>query len=139
MPATAPRMMFLNLPVADLERAKRFFGELGFGFNTQFTDDRAACMVVSDQAYVMLLQRDFFATFTSRPVADAGAPVEAIVALSAESREDVDDVTETALRAGGSPAREPKDHGFMYERSFHDPDGHLWEVVWMDPATLQEG
>jgi uncharacterized protein len=139
MPATAPRMMFLNLPVADLERAKRFFGELGFTFNARFTDDRAACMVVSDQAYVMLLQRDFFATFTSRPVADAGAPVEAIVALSAESREDVDDVAERALRAGGSPAREPKDHGFMYERSFHDPDGHLWEVMWMDPGTLQEG
>jgi len=134
--ATTTRMIFLNLPVADLDRAKTFFGALGFTFNEQFTDENAACMVVSDTAFVMLLRREFFASFTSRPVADAGAPLEAMTAVSADSREDVDALAEAALRAGGTPAGEPQDHGFMYARSFHDLDGHHWEVVWMDPAAI---
>lgn len=130
------RMIFVNLPVQDLARSVDFFKNLGFEFNAQFTDDKATCMVINDQAYAMLLVEDFFAGFTTRPVADATAATEAICALSADSRADVDDLVGKALAAGGQEVKEPQDHGFMYGRSFTDPDGHIWEVLWMDPATI---
>lgn len=133
----AHRMMFVNLPVRDLERAKAFFGELGFSFNPRFTDAKAACMVVSDLGYVMLIQEAFYRTFTRRELCDTARQNEGLVALSCQSRAEVDELVGSALRAGGSQAMEPKDHGFMYERSFYDPDGHHWAVLWMDPKVAQ--
>lgn len=138
MPA-APRLIFINLPVADLDRSTAFFTRLGFGFDERFTDESAACMIVSEQAYVMLLQHDKFAEFTPKPVADATTATETILCVSAERREDVDGFADTAVAAGGTTAGAPVDHGFMYGRSFHDPDGHLWEVMWMEPAAVESG
>lgn len=137
--APAPRLIFVNLPVADLRRAMAFFGELGFAFDERFTDESAACMVVSDQAYVMLLEHAKFAGFSPRPVADPTAATAHILAVSAESREEVDRLADAALAAGGTAATNPADHGFMYYRSFHDPDGHMWEVTWMEPAAVETG
>ncbi len=132
----AQRMMFVNLPVRDLERAKRFFGKLGFSFNPRFTDEKAACMVVSDVGYVMLLQEAFYRTFTRRELCDTTRQNEGLVALSCASRAEVDGLAAAALEAGGAQAVPPVDHGFMYERSFHDPDGHHWVALWMDPGAL---
>ena len=129
------RMIFVNLPVQDLNRSVAFFRGLGFTFDERFTDGNATCMVVSDQACVMLLVRPFFATFTTKDVADAAASTEAILALSARSREEVDTLVDRALELGGTVATQPSDEGFMYGRSFYDPDGHAWEVMWMDPAA----
>ena len=129
-----PRMTFVNLPVSDLARSVDFFERLGFSFNQRFTDEHAACMVLSDQACVMLLARPVFATFTTKPVADATTTTQAIVALSADSRDDVDTLVDTALAGGASAALTPTDEGFMYGRSFYDLDGHAWEVIWMAPS-----
>jgi uncharacterized protein len=133
----AHRMMFLNLPVRDLGRAKSFFARLGFSFNPRFTDDKAACMIVSDVAYVMLLDETFYRTFTRRDLCDTSRQNEALIALSCESRAEVDALVRTAVEAGGSRAMDPVDHGFMYGWSFYDPDGHHWEVLWMDPKVTQ--
>ena len=133
----AQRMMFVNLPVRDLERAKSFFGRLGFTFNPQFTDEKAACMEVSDVGYVMLLQEAFFRTFTRRELCDTARQTEGLVALSCGSRAEVDGLVRTALEAGGAPAMPPQEYGFMYGWSFHDPDGHHWEVLWMDPKVAK--
>jgi len=133
------RLLFLNLPVADLSASRAFFAELGFEFDEKFTDDGAACMVVSDQAYVMLLRRDRFAEFVTRPVADAKAETALTVCVSAEDRDAVNALADAALAAGASAAKDPMDYGFMYQRSFHDPDGHLWEVAWMDPVAVEKG
>jgi predicted lactoylglutathione lyase len=133
----AHRMMFVNLPVSDLDRAKAFFGRLGFSFNPKFTDDKAACMVVSDAGYVMLIHQAFYRTFTRRELCDTTRQNEGLVALSCESRGEVDGLVRTAVAAGGSQAMPPIDHGFMYERSFYDPDGHHWAVLWMDPQVAR--
>ncbi|MGZ4437962.1 MAG: VOC family protein [Nocardioides sp.] len=129
------RMIFVHLPVADLDRSVAFFAGLGFGFDAQFTHAEATCMVVNDRACVMLLSRPFFSTFTRREPVDARHQVEAILAVSADSRDDVDTMVDEALASGGTPAGEARDRGFLYGRSFHDPDGHQWEVLWMDPAA----
>jgi predicted lactoylglutathione lyase len=134
--ATATRKLFVNLPVADLPRSVEFFTKLGFTFNPQFTDDTATCMVVGDDAFVMLLVEERFEDFTTRAIPDRTAYTGVIMAVSAESRAQVDELTDTALDAGGTPANDPMEMGFMYGRSFHDPDGHLWEVVWMDEGAL---
>ncbi|MEV0096660.1 VOC family protein [Streptomyces sp. NPDC050738] len=131
------QMIFVNLPVKDLEVSKAFFTKLGYTVNAQFTDENASSIVISDTIVVMLLKEDFFKTFTTRTIADTATTVESITCLSAESREAVDTLVDTALSAGGSAAQEPQDHGFMYGRSFLDPDGHHWEVMWMDPAAIQ--
>jgi hypothetical protein len=133
------RLLFLNLPVADLPASRAFFDTLGFDFDERFCDDQAACMVVSDQAFAMLLERDRFAEFVTKPVADAQQATALTVAVSAESREAVDDFAETALGAGATAAKDPQEYGFMYQRSFHDLDGHLWEVMWMDPVAAEKG
>ena len=133
------RLIFVNLPVKDLEASKRFFGGLGFEFDPKFTDDTATCMIVSEQAYVMLLTEPKFSDFTSKPLADGRSSTEVIVAVSADSREDVDAFADAALGSGGTPANEPMDLGFMYSRSFNDLDAHLWEVVWMDPVAVERG
>jgi predicted lactoylglutathione lyase len=130
-------MIFVNLAVKDLERSKRFWTDLGYAFNPQFTDDNAACLVISDTIYAMLLTERFFNTFTPRKIADTATTAEVILALSVESREAVDQVVERAMKIGGTKAYEPQDLGFMYSRSINDPDGHIWEFVWMDPANIQ--
>jgi predicted lactoylglutathione lyase len=132
------RMIFPNLAVKDLDRSVVFFTGLGFTFDPRFTDDTATAMIVNEQATVMLLTESKFAEFTTRELADPTKHTESIIAVSAESREDVDAFADKALELGGSPAKEPMDFGFMYGRSFHDPDGHHWEVVWMDPAALEQ-
>lgn len=129
--------IFVNLPVADLDRSKDFFTRLGFGFNAQFTDERAASMVIGEDIYVMLLTEPFFATFTSKQVADASASTEVIVALSADSREEADRLADAAIAAGATETRPAQDQGFMYGRAFGDLDGHLWEVMWMDPSGIE--
>ncbi|HEX5592272.1 MAG TPA: VOC family protein [Solirubrobacterales bacterium] len=133
------RLLFLNLPVADLGASRDFFDRLGFEFDQRFCDEGAACMVVSEQAYVMLLQRDRFAEFVVKPVADAGEATALTVAVSAEDRAAVDAFAEAALAAGATAGKDPQDYGFMYGRSFHDLDGHLWEVMWMDPVAAEKG
>jgi len=133
------RKMFVNLPVEDLDRSVAFFTALGFGFNPQFTDETATCMIVSDDAYVMLLTQRFFKTFTPKPVCNAANSTEVLVALSCDSRGEVDDLVRKAVAAGGSTYNDPKDHGFMYQHGFQDPDAHIWELVYMDPAAIQQG
>jgi uncharacterized protein len=125
------RMMFLNLPVKDLEASKGFFGELGFDFNEQYTDDTAACMVVDENIFVMLLTEDRFRDFINDEIADATATTEALTALSAESRQEVDETVEKALAAGGKPWKPTLEDGPMYVRSFQDLDGHVWELLHM--------
>ncbi|WP_217234617.1 VOC family protein [Streptomyces sp. AC555_RSS877] len=137
MTSTYQQMIFVNLPVNDLDASKKFFTELGYAINPQFSDDNAASVVISDTIVAMLLTKPFYATFTKKEIADATKTSEVMVALSAESREKVDELVEKALAVGGSPAGETQDHGFMYGRSFDDPDGHTWEVVWMDPSAIE--
>ena len=129
------RKIFVNLAVRDLERSKAFFERLGFRFNPKFTDDKAACMILSEEGYVMLLTEPFFRGFLKKAPCDPRTHTETLLALSCESRDEVNAMVKTALEAGGSPAGEVQDHGFMYAWSFFDPDGHHWEVMWMDPAA----
>jgi predicted lactoylglutathione lyase len=131
------RKMFVNLAVGDLEKSKKFFSTLGFSFNPKFTDDNAACMVVSDEAFVMLLTRPFFKTFTRREVCDTSRYTEGLLALSCDTRAEVDELVKKAFAAGGQRAMDPQDHGFMYGWSFYDLDGHHWEIFWMDPQAAQ--
>ena len=135
-----PRKIFVNLAVEDLGRSVDFFTQLGFSFDPRFTDETATSMVVSEEAYVMLLVESRFRDFTKKELVDSKTHTEAILSLSAESREEVDELVAKALGAGGSPANEPMDQaGFMYGHSFYDPDGHLWEIVWMDPDAQDGG
>jgi predicted lactoylglutathione lyase len=131
--------IFVNLPVKDLQKSIHFFTELGYDFNAQFTDENATCMVISENIFVMLLVEARFKDFTTKQIADTSTHIEAILALSAESREQVDDLADKALAAGAQPANEPMDtDGFMYSRSFLDLDGHMWEVLWMDPSAIEQ-
>jgi predicted lactoylglutathione lyase len=138
MASNGHRSIYVNLAVEDLARSVAFFTALGFTFDPKLTDESATAMIVNDQATVMLLVRGRFADFTKKEVVDATAQTEAILALSAERREAVDALADAALAAGGSPANEPMEMDFMYGRSFDDPDGHLWEVFWMDMAAAEE-
>lgn len=124
--------IFVNLSVKNLNQSVSFFTHLGFERNPQFSNESCACMAVSEDIYIMLLVEPFFKTFTKKEIADATKSTEAILCLSANSREEVDKLADAALVAGGAPANEVQDHGFMYGRSFQDPDGHLWEVMYMD-------
>lgn len=133
------RMIFVNLGVKDLPRSRAFFDALGFSFNEKFSDDTAACMVVSDTIFVMLLTEPKFQSFTPKPMADAHSSTEVMNCLSCESREEVDSMVAKAVAAGGTTFNEPKDHGFMYYHAFSDPDGHIWEIMWMDPAAAVDG
>ena len=137
MATPTARKIFVNLPVSSLDRSVEFFTKLGFTFDPRFTDENATCMIVGDDAYVMFLVRDFFGGFTKKEVVDPTRQTEAIMALAAESREEVDRFADLALEAGGSRANDPLEYGFMYSRSFADPDGHLWEIFWMDAAALE--
>ena len=126
------KMIFVNLPVADLPAAKGFYEAIGATNNPMFTDETAACMVFSDVIHVMLLTHEKFAQFTPKRIADARESSEVMICVSADSREEVDAITDKALAAGGREPREKQDYGFMYGRSFEDLDGHIWEPMWMD-------
>jgi len=125
------RMIFVNLPVKNLEASKTFFEALGFAFNADFTDDAAACMVVDNNIFVMLVSEPRFRDFINGEIADATKATEVLTCLSAGSREEVDDTLAKALAAGGTPWKPVSDHGFMYGCSFQDLDGHVWELVHM--------
>ncbi|MDT9599025.1 VOC family protein [Sphingosinicella rhizophila] len=127
-----PKMIFVNLPVADLDRANAFYEAIGAEKNPMFSDHTASCMVFSDTIHVMLLTHDKFKQFTPKTIANAHETSEVLICVSADSREEVDAITEKALAAGGREPREKQDYGFMYGRSFEDPDGHIWEPMWMD-------
>jgi uncharacterized protein len=130
--------IFVNLPVKDLEKSKEFFLKLGYSFNQQFTDEKAASLVISEHIYAMLITEPFFKTFIpNKEISDTTTTKEVLIALSTESKQEVDDLTNKAIAAGGRQFREPEDHGFMYARSFEDLDGHVWEVIWMDPGFIQ--
>jgi uncharacterized protein len=128
--------IFVNLPIADQARSRAFFGALGFTFNEEFSDENALNLVLGDSLFAMLLSPERFADFAVKPISD-GSSTEAILALGVDSREDVDRIADAALASGGAKAKDPQDMGFMYGRSFLDPDGHHWEVVWMDPKGFE--
>ena len=131
------QMIFVNLATDDLDASKKFFTELGYSINPQFSDETAASVVISDTIVAMLLTREKYAGFTKKEIVDATKSSEVLLGLSVESREKVDELVEKAVAAGGSVAGETQDHGFMYGRAFDDLDGHTWEVIWMDPAAVQ--
>jgi len=134
------RMIFINLPVADLAKSRAFLEALGAENEPKFTDETAACMKLSDSIFVMILTHPKFSQFTPRPIADANASSEVLLCLSADNRESVDSTVQRAVVAGGSadPAAK-QDYGVMYGRSIADPDGHIWEIMWMDPAAADQG
>jgi predicted lactoylglutathione lyase/predicted 3-demethylubiquinone-9 3-methyltransferase (glyoxalase superfamily) len=136
MAANHSRKIFVNLPVGDLKRSVDFFTKLGFTFDPRFTDDKATCMIVSEEAFVMLLVEPFFKGFTKRELCDTSKQTEALLALSCGSRAEVDEMVKKAIAAGGTHAMPPQDHGFMYGWSFYDLDGHHWEVLWMDESAI---
>ena len=129
--------IFVNLPVKDLNRAVEFFTKLGFKFNPQFTDKNATCMIINEDIFVMLLVEEFFKTFTKKEICNTSKNIEAIIALSADSRENVDEMINKAIEAGGIEPRKPQDHGWMYDRAFEDIDGHLWEIIYMNESGLK--
>ncbi|GJQ32371.1 MAG: extradiol dioxygenase [Ignavibacteriaceae bacterium] len=132
-----PRKIFVNLPVKDLQRSIDFFTALGFTFNQQFTDEKATCMVISDDIYAMLLTEERFLNFTNKKIADAFTSTEVLLSLTCESREEVDELVSKALSAGGSAPNPKQEYDFMYAHGFQDLDGHIWEVFWMDPDYVQ--
>lgn len=133
-----PTNIFVNLAVADLPKSIEFFTRLGYSFNPQFTDENAGCLVISDTIYAMLLTKPFFKNFTKKEIADSATTAEAIIALSTDSRAEVDALVDKALAAGGTEPGEPSDMGFMYSRAFEDLDGHIFEVLYMDPAHVEQ-
>jgi uncharacterized protein len=135
-----PKLIFINLPVADLDRSIAFYEAVGATKNPMFSDETAACMVVSDTIHVMLLTHDKWKGFTDRAIPDAHASAQVLLCLSEDSREAVDAVVARAAQAGGkADPNTTQDYGFMYGRSYADPDGHIWETMWMDPAAVAAG
>lgn len=134
MPAI--NQIFVNLPVKDLNKSIEFFTKLGFTFNAQFTNDKGTCMIIGENIFAMLLTDSFFSTFTNKQVADAKTTTQVINALSMNSREEVDEIIEKAIQAGGKQHIGPHDHGWMYGRYFEDPDGHEWECYYMDMNAI---
>jgi predicted lactoylglutathione lyase len=131
-----PRQIFVNLPIKNMEKSQAFFRALGFDFNPQFTNEQGACLVIEkDSIYAMLLVEPFFQTFIKKTIADAHKTTEVLVCISCDSRAEVDAMVKNALGAGGKPHGTPQDHGFMYMHGFEDLDGHLWEVMWMNPGA----
>jgi uncharacterized protein len=131
------QMIFVNLATNDVDASKKFFTELGYAINPQFSTDDCACVVISDTIVAMLLSKQRYADFTKKEIADSTKTSETLICLSAESREKVDELVDKAIAAGGTATGETQDHGFMYGRAFDDLDGHTWEVMWMDPAAVQ--
>jgi predicted lactoylglutathione lyase len=131
------QMIFVNLPVNDLDASKKFYTELGYTINQQFSDENASSIVISDTIVVMLLTKPFYSTFTDKEIADATKTSQVALCLSAESREKVDELVEKAVAAGGTASDKVQDMDFMYGRGFDDLDGHSWEVVWMNPDAIE--
>ena len=129
--------IFVNLPVKNLKKSIEFFTKLGYQFNPQFTDETATCMIVADDIFVMLLTEAKFKEFTPKPICDATKSTEVLVCLSCESREAVSDLVRKAVAAGGALHAESKDYGFMFQHGYQDLDGHIWELIYMDPAAVQ--
>ncbi|MED1948286.1 MULTISPECIES: VOC family protein [Brevibacillus] len=136
--ALQSKQIFVNLPVKDLNKSIDFFTAIGYEFNPQFTDQNAACLVIGENIFAMLLVEEFFQTFTKKELADTTRSTEVIVALSADSKEQVDEIVNKALAAGATPSNDPVDHGFMYSWSFQDLDGHLWEFLYMDQGAVPQ-
>ncbi|ASZ11907.1 VOC family protein [Chitinophaga pendula] len=132
------KMIFVNLPVKDLQQSKDFFTQLGYSFNPQFTDDKAACLVISDTIFAMLLTEEYFKSFSNQEVADTSKVNEVILALSADSKEQLIELVDKAVAAGATEPKPATDYGFMYSRTFNDLDGHRWEIVYMDPNAVQQ-
>ena len=130
------KQIFVNLPVKDLKKSMAFFCELGFTFNPQFTDDNAACMIIGENIYSMLLQEKFFKGFTKKGISDATKTTEVLIAIDVNSRQEVNELVSKAVGAGGTIYREPDDHGWMYAHSFADLDGHQWEVLYIDVNAM---
>lgn len=130
------KSIFINLPVNDLGKTKKFFGKLGFTFNKQFTNKDGACMVIEKNIYAMLLTRKFMKRFTKKEIVNAKKSIETLIAVSLKSRKEVDTMFEKAIAAGGKQARPTEDYGWMYNRPFEDLDGHVWEPFWMDPKKV---
>lgn len=128
--------IFINLPVKDLDKSKSFFEGLGFSFNPQFSDDKAACMVISDFIFAMLLTEPYFKTFTKKEICDAKKSTEVLIALDASSRQEVEKMVNKARELGANIYAEPADHGWMYQHSFADLDGHQWELAYMDESQM---
>jgi uncharacterized protein len=131
--------IFVNLPVKDLKKSIAFFTRLGYSFNPQFTDETATCMIVSEDIFVMLLTHDKFKSFTPKEICDATKSTEVLVCLSADSRERVNETVRQAVAAGGTTYSESKDYGFMYQHGFQDLDGHIWELIFMEPGAINQG
>jgi predicted lactoylglutathione lyase len=131
--------IFINLPVNDLKKSIDFFTQLGFSFNPQFTDDKATCMIISENIFAMLLTKPFFKTFTKKDIVDAKKGTEVLIALDAESRQKVEEMVTKAVAAGGLVYMPPQDHGWMYQHSFADLDGHQWEILYMDESAAPQG
>jgi uncharacterized protein len=132
------RQIFVNLPVKDLNRSIEFFTKLGFTFNQQFTDENATCMIIGENIFSMLLVEKYFKTFVSKEICDTSKSAEVLVALSFDSRTEVDEIVAKAIAAGGTTYNEPKDHGFMYQHGFQDLDGHIWEIFFMEPSAVSQ-
>ncbi|WP_113662723.1 VOC family protein [Pedobacter nanyangensis] len=132
------RKIYVNVPVKDLTRSIDFYTKVGFSFNQQFSNENATSIIVSDDILVMLLQEDFFKNFTNKPIANAKESTEVLISISAESREEVDEMVGLAIAAGGASPVPTQDHGWMYGRSFEDPDGHIWEVSYLDMSAIPE-
>ena len=127
--------IFVNLPVKNLDKTVEFFTALGFTFNPKYTDKNATCMIIGENIFAMLLVEEFFKTFTKKQICDATTSTEVLIAISRESRADVDDIVRKAVAAGGRSHMQPQDHGFMYSHGFEDLDSHVWEVMYLDPAA----
>lgn len=127
--------LYVNLPVKDLNRSNGFFESLGFQLNPKFSNDQASCVVLGENIFAMLLVENFFKTFTDKSICDATKSTEVLVCLSCESRAKVDELVAKAIAAGGRAPRKPQEHGFMYGHGFEDLDGHIWELIYMQPAT----
>jgi predicted lactoylglutathione lyase len=132
------RQIFVNLPIKDMQRSQSFFKALGLGFNKRFTNEQGACLEIAPNIYAMLLVETFFQGFTKLPIADARKSTEVLIALSCDSRAEVDALVAQAVAAGGTTPNAPTDHGFMYQHGFADLDGHQWEVFWMDESAAPE-
>ena len=131
--------IFVNLPVKDLKASIEFFTKLGYTFNPQFTDETATCMIISEDIYAMLLTHEKFKVFTPKEICDATKSSEVLFCLPCESREQVDEMVGKAVAAGGTTYNQPQDHGFMYGHGYQDLDGHIWELMWMDPSAVNQG
>ncbi len=133
------KQIYVNLPVKDLNKSKEFFAKLGFSLNPQFTDENAACLIIGENIYTMLLLEKFFKTFTvHKEISDTRKSTEVLIAINAESREEVDEMIKNAVESGGKEFREAQDFGWMYSRAFEDLDGHIWEVLYMNEEEMPE-